>query len=228
MSQCLGQGKLVPYPVSHYIPLQKSTKAMRNIILIIGLLMTAGGVAGVGFLYRDMKTENLIHARTGMLPVKLSEITDWKSATFTFYQPGTHKLGFSMQPRQGLTEQATRTFHGKFEVEILSPDGISVFNKLIESGISFPQDGDSTDWTTLDTFQINNPTEHSWTLRTRVTRADSTYTTMKSELFILPPQQYDIENYLTGNMYKLLGMGILVLTGFILIVYSGSVGKQKQ
>ncbi len=201
---------------------------MRNFLLIIGILMTTGGVVGVGFLYRDMKTENLIHARTGMLPVTLSEITDWKNTTFTLYQPGTHKLGLSLQPQQGLPEKSTLAFNGKLEVDILNPNEISVFHKLIDTSISFSEHSDSTYWTTLDTFQIDNPTQHSWTLRARVTEADSAYSVIKSELFILPPQQYDIENYLTGNMYKLLGMGILVLTGFILIVYSGTVGRQKQ
>jgi hypothetical protein len=197
-------------------------KALR----ILGILLVFAGVGGTGYFYRQMKVENLKHARTGDIPVRLGAPSAWESAGFNVFREGTHLViltvhnGARIAPGP-LTPVLT------LDLQVADATGRMV---LATSGVvplAAVPPADSTTVAVLGSFPVALVGDEPWTLKARVVAGDSAMAGLGAELSVLPPQLYDIGDYLTGKIMTLLAMGAMALAGFIMIVVSASIGRRQ-
>lgn len=197
-------------------------------LLFLGILMTAGGVTGTGILYRDMKIENLKHAKTDDLPVALGAPSPWKGARFTLFRSGSHMLFLTLENTERGAPARARRFQGRVEIEISSPDGTPHLKRSIEPedpAVCIP---DSVATIPLGSFEVAEPTELPWEVRVRVAAPDSAFSRVRAGLFVLPPQVYEIGSYLSTKIYILIGLGITAVAGFVMIVLSSALQQRAN
>lgn len=195
-------------------------------LLVLGILLTAGGVAGTGFFYRQMKIENLMHARTGDIPVDLGQAAEWKSAGFNVFREGQHTLILSLANSRRTPARPVR-FRGSIEIEVARPDGTPAFRKSVLPKIgAIPRPGAGL-VVLVDSFAVADPGEEPWTVRARVAAADTVFANVSAELSVLPPQLYDIGDYLSGRIVTLISMGFMAVAGFAVIVFSAHLQRRS-
>ncbi len=201
-------------------------KSLPKILLTLGILMSAGGIAGAGLLYRDMKIETLKHARTGDIALSLGHAGDWRKGACTLFRSGSHAVILSLD---GSTRGAAPArYQGALDVEVSSPDGKVAFRKTVRpDGIMLPLP-DSGMSMVIGTFDVAEPTEASWNVRARVATPDSAFSAVPAEISILPPQIYEIGSYIAGRIYVLIGMGFVALAGFGVIVFAASLQERAR
>lgn len=203
-----------------------------KLTLVAGMILLASGVIGTGLTYREMKEENLFHARAGNLAINLVSESDWKLSTFTPYQTGAHLLYFALpNPKSaapGKTTPAADNFSGLLEVKVTDPGGTILYYATLPSGKTAVKNRVNPEWILLDTLHISESIMHPWTLEAKVVSPNLTFEGANAELFIIPPQRYDIGSYLSSQILKLIGGGFAVLTGFGLIVLGGTLSRKVQ
>lgn len=194
-------------------------------LLILGILLTAGGVAGTGFFYRQMKTENLKHARTGDIPLALAASGGWRSAGFNVFREGTHTIALSLA-NSGRAGSRPGPYQGTIEIEVTAPDGTPAYRGGVTPAIDRTPGPGANVLFRIDSFAVAAVSEAPWTMRARVTSADTAFTGLSAELSVFPPQLYDIEEYLSGKIVTLICMGLMAVTGFVVVVFSAHLGRR--
>jgi hypothetical protein len=200
----------------------------------LGIILMLAGIIGAGVTYRDMATENLLHAKTGIVTLKLSDTSDWKTEKFSLYQSGNHLLvlttvnNFSMPYIADTLPEPSGRFHGKIEVRISQPSGAMLLNKVYSGNTLSLNVPYNMSWSVLDTLHIGEPFEGTWSIKARVGSADTAFSRTTSEVFIFPPQKYDIGWYLYDKTFQLMGFALLILIGFILLFVSGFLKKRVK
>jgi hypothetical protein len=193
--------------------------------LILGILMTIGGVAGTGLTYRDMKTQNILHARTGIIQLNLGKQSEWDKETFAFYQPGDHVLYLTtvdaFSKPHGTELKRDVSYNGTIEVIINTPSGGEYLHQHITSDSTHLIKPNNLERMVLDTLHISEPFSGIWSISSRVVKPDTNFSKTLSEIFVMPPQKYDIGWYLYNQTFKLVGWGLLMLVGFGIIVLGG-------
>lgn len=185
--------------------------SLPRLLLLLGIAMTIGGVGGTGYFYREMKIENLKHARTGDVALSLGAVSDWKEARFNVFREGTHTLILTARPGHHPADTSRPTL----EIEVADPSGATAFR----SSVALPAQAlgavDAGGAFTAGSFSVADPGEEPWSVRARITSAGAA---RECELSVLPPQRYDIGAYLEGGIVRLIVTGATGLAGFILIV----------
>lgn len=190
------------------------------------------GIVGAGLTYRDMATENLLHAKTGIITLKLSDTSDWKSEKFSLYQPGKYLLvlttvnNFSKPYLTDTLEQLSPRYTGNLDVEVVQPSGALLLSKQFTRNSLSLNVPYNMSWTVLDTLQIDEPFDGTWSIKGRVATADTSFARTTSQLFLFPPQKYDIGWYLYGKTFQLVGFALMILVGFITLFISGRFRKR--
>jgi hypothetical protein len=192
------------------------------------------GIIGAGITYRVMATENLLHAKTGIITLNLSDTSDWKSEKFSLYQTGNYLLvlttvnNFSAPYIGDSTEPLSPHYSGQLDVEVVHPSGATLLSKHF-AGHSFSLNVPyNMSWAVLDTLHITEPFDGTWGIKAHVAVADTAFTRTTSQLFIFPPQKYDIGWYLYGKTFQLVGFALLILVGFILLFVTGYLKKRAK
>lgn len=211
-------------------------KILQKIILGAGILFLAGGVVGAGLIYRDIRTENLIHAKMAMIRIPFSDTSSSASGGFLPFREGLYTLylspsGPDIPPGSdpgrcatGAVLDGLMNYDGAVDVIITDPEERVRINRSI-SGEKFPSSspGDNG-WIFIDTIRIT-PGETQWTLGVYVCPADSSPPACEMNLFLLPPQRYDIGAYVADGITRVVGFAGLMLTGFIMIVLAGRIRR---
>jgi hypothetical protein len=199
--------------------------SVSKFLLVLGILLTAGGVAGTGYFYRQMKVENLKHARTGDIPLTLGRAGEWQSADFNVFREGTHTIALAVEHR-GPARTSPGRYHGGIEIEVTDPDGAVMFRGSAAPEIgAFPPAG-STRILTVDSFAVARVSEAPWRIRARIASPDTAFAQLSAELSVFPPQLYDIEEYLSGRIVTLISMGAMAVAGFVTVVFSAHLRRR--
>lgn len=198
-------------------------KLLSKIIFFLGTLMLVGGVVGAGIIYRDMKTENLMHARSGIVSLELTRISGWKTSPFAPYRVGTLLLCVTFDSAKPAPASAPEI---QIEYSIREPGGRTVIHGTWPGRM--PEQSTSNSWIAIDSVNIPDQTEASWSVGARVVKPDPSSVHPRAEVFVMPPQKYEIGSYLSGEMSKLVAMGILVILGFVLIVGGASMKRRTS
>jgi hypothetical protein len=197
-----------------------------RVLLLLGILMTAGGVGGTGYFYRQMKIENLKHARTGDIPLRFDSAGVWNRAGFNVFREGPHHLVLSVANERRLPAREVR-FQGAIEIEVDAADGTPAFRGTVLPAVAAIPAPGSGAMITLDSFVVGGVGEEPWSVRARVAAADTALAGLSAELSVLPPQLYDIGEYLARGIATLVAMGVTAVAGFILIVFSAHLQRRR-
>jgi hypothetical protein len=192
-------------------------KNFHRLLALLGGFLMVGGIVAAGLTYRDMRAENLFHSRTTSIELRLDSASGWESTSFSVYRPGVHLLILRM-----LNGTIDSTFSGTIDVRIADPTGVEFLTKRIDH-IAFQQ---SADWTTLAVATFSGSTDGVWTLQARVSQPDERRGA--ADVFILPPQRYDIEAYLYAQTIKLIVFGVAAMLGFGLIVLGSAMMRRRN
>ena len=200
-------------------------KLFSKILFTSGIIMMIGGMAAAGLTYRDMKEQNLLHARTDALQFDLAQSSGWKTATFGLYQEGNHVLFLSAtdtsaSPSSGDDGLEAET-NGQLEAFIYGPSGQEFLHKWYPFEPVHLRRDRGAAWAALDTLKIGETFSGVWTLRARVTHPAAKMGPSPAEVFILPPQKYEIGRYLSGELFRVIGFGVAMMAGFSLMVVGG-------
>jgi hypothetical protein len=203
-----------------------------NILLGTGILLLVAGVAGSGLTYRDIRTENLLHAKMAPILIPFADTPASASANFLPYRGGVYSIYISGQdpeggappPAAGCAPESLpaslRDYEGVVDILVRDPRGDIVINRRISPGEAFPMVKDSHGWISVDTLSLGTD-ERQWTLGVSVRPEGSPRPECGMSLFILPPQRYDIGAYLADGIVRLVAFGACMFIGFALIVFSG-------
>src|SRR5438128_1408893 len=110
-------------------------KVASQILLIVGMLMMVGGMTASGLKYREMKLQRHLHDRLCSIKLNLSEVSDWKTESFSVYRTGDHILylttvnAFGRQAIADSAAQPNPRYHGEFDVAIFDPSDQIFFQK---------------------------------------------------------------------------------------------------
>jgi hypothetical protein len=196
-------------------------KALR----ILGILLVTAGVGGTGYFYRQMKIENLKHARTGDIPVRLASSSPWATAGFNVFRGGPHMIILSVRNGARISPRPF-TPSVNLDLEVNDASGRMVLSTSGTVPLGSVPPVDSTAVLLLGSFTVADVGEEPWTFRARVAQGDSSLAGLTGELSVLPPQLYEIGDYLTGKITTLLVMGAMALVGFVVIVASASLDRR--
>lgn len=115
-----------------------------------------------------------------VLDVSLSSTSNWVSAPFRVWGPGTYTLFISSVNHDPKFVGAALS--GDFEVSIADPDGAPFFHRVYAAGSTghvLPSNyGDSR----LGSFKLDDWPVRSWTLRARVLKADARFNTARTQI----------------------------------------------
>jgi hypothetical protein len=204
-------------------------------IFLAGIFAMIGGMIGAGMIYREIRLQRHLHDRLCGIKLKLSEPSNLQNEEFSVYENGTYTLYLStINPMT--TQSAIDTvgkkmllYRGIFEIRISDPSGRRVYAKQL-NGDTFSRapEYDQTSersstvtWTELDTVSLERQAEGHFSLAASVLTADNNFSHTLSEVVLMPPQGYDLGEYIQRQSMKLLGMGVLMISGFCAIVLSG-------
>ncbi len=199
--------------------------SVTKFVLAFGIILTVAGMAGAGWTYRDMKTQNILHARQGSLQLNLGYKPFTEEETFAFYQAGEHIIYLTTadpfsKPRGNVPKEDS-LFSGILNVTVTDPSGKEYYKKDIVSDSLRVIQPNSVEWIPIDTLQVREPFEGIWKITAHVVKPDSNFSDSFTEMFIMPPQHYNIGMYLYGQTFKLIGWALLMLVGFVTIVVGG-------
>lgn len=188
----------------------------------------ACGIIMSGLTYRDMSTENLLHARSPAITLHLDRRSDAATSRFNLYRPGPHLLYLTTVNNFGSPGiEEGPIFSGTLEVSLRnSRDGaISILKRTgAEMNLRKPS---NMEWTTLDTVDVGATEGIIWTITASVIEPDSAFAGTTSEVFLFPPQTYDIGWYMFGKTIQLVATGSLILIGFLIFFFSGLKLRKK-
>ncbi len=200
---------------------------MSKIFLLTGMVFLAGGVIGAGLTYRSMKTENLMHARTGGVSVPFGEASAPASARFQPYRAGAYRLYLASRPVPGSgcvgdsLPAGLREFDGIIDVLITDPSGTIVLNRTYGPWNDPVPPATGQGWILLDSMVIDTALEQPWTNEVYGCPTTTFSPSCPWEIFLLPPQEVEIGEYLRDRMVLLVVFGGIMLLGFVMIVAGG-------
>jgi len=207
-------------------------KKLRKIVLGAGILLLVVGVGGAGLTYRDIRTENLLHANMATIRIPFTDTLAAVPTGFLPYREGLYTIYLTVAvsdttdlvPAYGCPPDSVLTtlvnYRGVVDILISDPDDRVVLKRSISGGAAPTNVNRENGWILVDTLSIS-PGDLQWTLGTHVRRDDSPPPSCGVEVFLLPPQHYDIGTYLADGIMLLVGFGGCMLIGFVMIVLAG-------
>jgi len=208
-------------------------KNLSKVLMGAGIAFLVGGVAGAGLTYRDITTENLMHATMANVRVPFADTAASASARFLPYREGVYTLYLSSAGpdlSQGRDDArcgadsliaSFLNYGGLVDILITDPGDRVALGRSLSAPAAPPEDNG---WIPVDTLRIS-PGEHQWTLGVYVCPDGSPPPRCGMEFFLLPPQRYEIGTYLAGGVMRMVGFGGLMLAGFLMIVFAGRAGR---
>lgn len=198
-----------------------------NVPLLAGIFCLAAGTVGAGLTYRSMRTENLIHARTGVLSVPFADTPAAVSTRFQPYRDGVYRVYFAL-PASGADGCSSESLaldlarlDGIIDIAVWEPDGRVVLARSVGPGDAAEFRPGETGWILLDSVTVPAAPESSWIFELSYCPGTPFAPTCPWTAFLLPPQQFDIGEFLREGITLLLVFGGVMFSGFILIVAGG-------
>src|SRR2546426_3127233 len=110
-------------------------------LLIIGIFLMICSLAWGLVVYFNLSSERRKHAPQGVIELDLTQLSDWKTATFNQYRQGDHTLylptvnSFSRPyASNGTSSIETVQYSGSIEVILQDPSGEIHFQKHFRAG----------------------------------------------------------------------------------------------
>jgi hypothetical protein len=185
-------------------------------LLIIGILLMICSLAWGLVVYFNLSSEQRKQAPQGVIELDLTQLSDWKTATFNQYRQGEHTLylttvnSFSRPyAPNGTSYIEIVSYVGSIEVILQDPSGEIYFQKHLRAGCTHHIRPENMQWTALGKISLSTVRRGDWKIRARVLEADPRFVGTHSEIRLYPPQIYDIGWYAFGEWLEILGMGVL-------------------
>jgi hypothetical protein len=191
-----------------------------KLLQIISLSMIAGGIGGAGLTYRDIATESLLHARTGIIVLELGTPVSQKNERFNIYQTGAHTVYLTLrQDRSGFNMRKSA-----LDLLVANPSNQVLLSQRIMLDTALPA---PRALLPLTSFIVSEPFEGMWKITAGLTGGTPALDDDSCEVGILPPQRYPIGDYLERQMYWFAGFALIAFTGFLLLFGSGKWQRGK-
>ena len=192
--------------------------------------MIFAGMIGAALLYTDMREQRHLHDRVAGITFSLGSNSDWQRQSLSIIDSGYYSLYLATTSRSSspVSIHGAGLYHGTFEAQILDSSNIVLWQRGFGGREVTIVPPPNTVWTYLDSVQLHLRGEETCLLLIRVNGADTSFSRTSSELIIMPPQAFDIGVYIYGQALKLLGMGLLVLTGFFVMIFGGYLQQRRR
>ncbi len=197
-----------------------------NLTLLVGIFCLIGGMLGAGLTYRSMRSENLTHASTGELSIPFADTSSSATVRFQPYRAGVYGVylapsapGEQPCPPESAARDLAR-FDGIIDFAVAEHDGRIVLTKSVGPGEMRDLRPGKNGWILIDSLPVAVAPESSWSLLVVWCPGAENAPACPWSVFLLPPQEYEIGEFLRDGMMLLLTFAGMMLAGFILIVVS--------